>query len=145
MAGGGARDWRISVFTKSSPKPASSSSIGLAWNVRFRSVRAGMDAGDAIAAAQSHQEATHPATHTDPNIRPHARWTRRSVWCRDSFGNTLIEHLPRGFFSVSADMITGDQIIHRRSVSGAVRASISIPGLILPGCNGERCSSTVGC
>ena len=55
------------------------------------------------------------------------------------FGGALIEHLPRGFFSVSTDMITGDQIIHRRgSLALAVRASISIPGLIPPVQHGER-------
>jgi NTE family protein len=51
----------------------------------------------------------------------------------------LIEHLPHDFFSVSADMITGDQIIHRRGpLSFAVRASISIPGLMPPVMQGEQ-------
>lgn len=55
------------------------------------------------------------------------------------FGDTLIEHLPKEFFSVSADMITGDQIVHRRGlVSAAVRGSISIPGLLPPVHSGER-------
>jgi NTE family protein len=55
------------------------------------------------------------------------------------FGSTLIEHLPKGFYSVSADMITGGQIIHRRGpLSVAVRASISIPGLIPPLQHGDQ-------
>jgi NTE family protein len=53
--------------------------------------------------------------------------------------NTLIEHLPRGFFSVSTDLITGDSIIHRRGLLWvAVRASISIPGLLPPVQHGEQ-------
>lgn len=55
------------------------------------------------------------------------------------YGDTLIEHLPFGFFSVSADMISGNQIIHRRGpLSVAVRASMSIPGLLPPVRDGDR-------
>ena len=51
----------------------------------------------------------------------------------------LIEHLPNGFFCVSADMITGDQIVHRRGPLGvAVRASMSIPGLMPPVQHGRQ-------
>lgn len=54
-------------------------------------------------------------------------------------GTTLIEHLPKGFFSVSADMITGNQIVDRRGrLSVAVRASLSIPGLMPPVQHGEQ-------
>lgn len=55
------------------------------------------------------------------------------------YGTVLIEHLPREFFSVSADMITGDQILHRRGrLSLAVRASMSIPGLMPPVHSGSQ-------
>ncbi|KLO32382.1 esterase [Mycobacterium haemophilum] len=48
-------------------------------------------------------------------------------------GGTLIEHLPREFFCVSADLTTGDQVIHRRGpMSVGVRASIAIPGILPP-------------
>lgn len=54
-------------------------------------------------------------------------------------GATLIEHLSKEFFSVSADMITGDQIVHRRGpLSVAVRASMSVPGLLPPVQYGEQ-------
>ena len=58
----------------------------------------------------------------------------------DTYGaGMLIEHLPKEFFCVSADMISGDQIIHRRGpLSLAVRASVSIPGLLPPVQQGER-------
>ncbi len=59
---------------------------------RFRSVRAGMDARDAIAAARVHSEATRSAT-TRPNITP-SRGGRVDRLVRG--GSTLIEHLPRG-------------------------------------------------
>lgn len=67
------------------------------------------------------------------------RGGRISRMLNDFFGDTLIEHLPKEFFSVSADMITGDQIVHRRGLlSAAVRGSISIPGLLPPMRYGER-------
>lgn len=99
----------------------------------------GMDAGDAIAAAREFIAGSDPLDDYTIPISALTRGGRVDRLVQGFFGNTLIEHLPRGFFSVSADMITGDQIIHRRgSVSGAVRASISIPGLIPPVHNGEQ-------
>ncbi len=99
----------------------------------------GMDAGDAIAAAREFIAGSDPLGDYTIPISALTRGGRVDRLVQGFFGNTLIEHLPRGFFSVSADMITGDQIIHRRgSVSGAVRASISIPGLIPPVHNGEQ-------
>ena len=56
----------------------------------------------------------------------------------DVVGDTLIEELPKGFFSISADLITGKEIVHRRgSLWRTVRASMSIPGL-LPVKDGDR-------
>ncbi|QUR68738.1 patatin-like phospholipase family protein [Mycobacterium spongiae] len=54
-------------------------------------------------------------------------------------GNSLIEHLEKEFFCISADLISGDQVIHRRGrVADAVRASISIPGLLPPVQRGDQ-------
>lgn len=58
---------------------------------------------------------------------------------RRFYGSRLIEEIPKGFFSVSADLITGEQVVHRRgSLWRAVRASVSIPGLLPPIRDGER-------
>ena len=75
----------------------------------------------------------------DPRDSP-TRGRRVDRLIEGFFGSTtLIEHLPRGFFSVSTDLITGDQIIHRRGLLWvAVRASISIPGLLPPVQHGEQ-------
>ncbi|SON63582.1 putative NTE family protein [Mycobacterium simulans] len=99
----------------------------------------GMDAADAIAAAREFMAYSDPlGDYTVPAIAL-TRGGRVNRLIEEFFGSTLIEHLPKGFFSVSADMITGDQIIHRRGpVSIAVRASISIPGLIPPVQHGEK-------
>lgn len=68
--------------------------------------------------------------------------TRGGRWDRliEKFAaGTLIEHLSREFFCVSADIISGRQIVHRRGrLSVAVRASISIPGLLPPVADGEH-------
>jgi NTE family protein len=94
-------------------------------------------------------EATDAARNSIGNVSPLGDYTLPAIALtrgaridrivKDIFGDALIEHLPRGFFSVSTDMITGDQIVHRRgSLSLAVRASISIPGLLPPVQHGER-------
>nr|VTP02611.1 NTE family protein RssA [Mycobacterium riyadhense] len=99
----------------------------------------GMDASDAIAAAREFMAYSDPlGDYTIPAVAL-TRGGRVNRLIEQFFGSTLIEHLPKGFFSVSADMITGDQIVHRRGpVSLAVRASISIPGLIPPVQHGEQ-------
>ncbi|WP_204803306.1 patatin-like phospholipase family protein [Mycobacterium riyadhense] len=99
----------------------------------------GMDASDAIAAAREFMAYSDPlGDYTIPAVAL-TRGGRVNRLIEQFFGSTLIEHLPKGFFSVSADMITGDQIVHRRGpVWLAVRASISIPGLIPPVQHGEQ-------
>ncbi|SOJ54753.1 putative NTE family protein [Mycobacterium simulans] len=99
----------------------------------------GMDATDAIDAAREFMAYSDPlGDYTIPAVAL-TRGGRVNRLIEQFFGSTLIEHLPKGFFSVSADMITGDQIVHRRGpVSLAVRASISIPGLIPPVQHGEQ-------
>jgi NTE family protein len=94
----------------------------------------GLDARDATAAARKYMEKTRPVSdYTIPAIAL-TRGRRVDRLIEGFFGSTtLIEHLPREFFSVSTDLITGDQIIHRRGLLWvAVRASISIPGLLPP-------------
>ncbi len=55
------------------------------------------------------------------------------------YGDRLIEHLPKGFFALSADLISGREVVHRRgSLWRAVRASLSIPGVLTPVVDGER-------
>ena len=104
----------------------------------------GMDAQDAIAAAREIAQSNPLRDYTIPAVAL-MRGGRVDYLVERFIGNTLIEHLPREFFCVSADMITGDQIIHRRGpLSVAVRASLSIPGLMPPVQHGERSSSTVG-
>lgn len=116
---------------------------------RFGGTSAGAIAAAAFAQGMTADEATDAAyrfvgkssplgDYTLPAIAL-TRGTRIEGLLEDFFGGSLIENLPKGFFSVSADMITGEQIIHRRgSLTLAVRASISIPGLIPPVQHGER-------
>lgn len=93
----------------------------------------GMDPPEAIAAARRYIAQTSPlGDYTLPAVAL-TRGGRIDRIVGEFFGDKLIEHLPKGFFSVSADMITAQQIVHRRGLLGlAVRASISIPGLIPP-------------
>jgi NTE family protein len=99
----------------------------------------GMDAQEAIAAARKYLGQGNPlGDYTIPAVA-FTRGARIDSLLESFVGNTLIEHLPHEFFSVSADMITGDQIVHRRGpLSLAVRASISIPGLMPPVVHGEQ-------
>jgi NTE family protein len=100
----------------------------------------GLDAQDCTAAARKYMEKTKPVSdYTIPAIAL-TRGRRVDRLVEGFFGSTtLIEHLPRGFFSVSTDLITGDSIIHRRGLLWvAVRASISIPGLLPPVQRGEQ-------
>ena len=99
----------------------------------------GMSAEEAIAAAREYIAKENPlGDYTLPAVA-FTRGGRIDRLVERFFGKTLIEHLPKGFYSVSADMISGGQIIHRRgALSVAVRASISIPGLIPPLQQGDR-------
>ncbi|OBF05404.1 esterase [Mycobacterium sp. ACS4054] len=100
----------------------------------------GLDARDCTAAARKYVAETRPVSdYTIPAIAL-TRGRRVDRLIEGFFGGTtLIERLPREFFSVSTDIITGDQIIHRRGLLWvAVRASISIPGLLPPVQHGER-------
>ena len=100
----------------------------------------GLDARDCTAAARKYVAETRPVSdYTIPAIAL-TRGRRVDRLIEGFFGSsTLIEHLPREFFSVSTDIITGDQVIHRRGLLWvAVRASISIPGLLPPVPHGKR-------
>jgi NTE family protein len=116
---------------------------------RFGGTSAGAIAAAAFAMGLGAVEATDAARNSIGSVSPLGDYTLPAIALtrgaridrivKDIFGGALIEHLPRGFFSVSTDMITGDQIVHRRgSLSLAVRASISIPGLLPPVQHGER-------
>ncbi|SOJ56665.1 putative NTE family protein [Mycobacterium simulans] len=99
----------------------------------------GLDPLEATAAARKYMAYTSPlGDYTLPAVAL-TRGGRVSRLVGEFFGSKLIEHAPKGFFSISTDMITGEQIIHRRGpLALAVRASISIPGLIPPVQVGDR-------
>ena len=99
----------------------------------------GMDAPEGIATARRYLAHSNVlGDYTVPAVA-FIRGARVDRLVEVIFGGTLIEHLPREFFSISADLVTGDQVIHRRGpLSLAVRASISIPGLIPPVRQGEQ-------
>jgi NTE family protein len=98
----------------------------------------GMDAQEAITAAREIALSNPLGDYTIPAVAL-MRGGRVDYLVQKFVGDTLIEHLPKGFFSVSADIITGDQIVHRRgSLSVAVRASIAIPGLMPPVQHGQQ-------
>lgn len=55
------------------------------------------------------------------------------------FGDVALEELPRAAFTVSADLITSELVVHRRGqASQAVGASMAIPGLAPPQRQGGR-------
>ncbi|OSC41673.1 patatin-like phospholipase family protein [Mycobacterium decipiens] len=99
----------------------------------------GMDAQDAITIGREFIAQNNPlGDYTIPAVAL-TRGRRVELLAERICGETLIEHLPKAFFCVSADMITGDQIIHRRGPLGtAVRASISIPGILPPVQRGDE-------
>jgi NTE family protein len=56
-----------------------------------------------------------------------------------TFGSSTIEELPRGFFCVSCDLLSGDLIVHRHGrLLEAVGASMSLPGVFAPLARGGR-------
>jgi predicted acylesterase/phospholipase RssA/CRP-like cAMP-binding protein len=56
-----------------------------------------------------------------------------------TFGSLRIEDLPQPFLCVSADLATGELVVHREgSVAVAVGASMSIPGIAPPVRHGDR-------
>lgn len=116
---------------------------------RFGGTSAGAIAAAAFALGMNSQDATTAAREFIAQDNPLGDYTIPAValtrggrldrLAEKFFGETLIEHLPKGFFCVSADMITGDEIVHRSGpLTVAVRASISIPGLLPPVQRGEQ-------
>jgi predicted acylesterase/phospholipase RssA len=56
------------------------------------------------------------------------------------FGTTLMESLPTDVFTVSADLVSGELVVHRDGlVREAVGASMAVPGLIPPLVKDGRC------
>lgn len=67
------------------------------------------------------------------------RGTKLLDGLRKQFGETLIEDLPREFFSVSSDIRAAELVVHRRGpLVDAVYASMCIPGLLPPARIGGR-------
>ncbi|MGE0739796.1 MAG: patatin-like phospholipase family protein [Hyphomonadaceae bacterium] len=58
---------------------------------------------------------------------------------REHFGETLIEDLEVPFFAVSTDLVAGDIRVHRGGLlRKALRASISLPGILPPVVDGDH-------
>ena len=58
---------------------------------------------------------------------------------QENFGETLIEDLAIPFFAVSTDLVAGDIRVHRGGLlRKALRASISLPGILPPVVDGEH-------
>jgi len=56
----------------------------------------------------------------------------------ERLGSVAIEDLPRRFFCVSASLNRAEEIVHERGpLWPAVRASVSLPGIFPPVCDGE--------
>jgi predicted acylesterase/phospholipase RssA len=61
------------------------------------------------------------------------RGRRGESMLRRVFGDALIEELPRPLFTISADLVEGEMVVHREgSLVDAVATSMSIPGLAPP-------------
>jgi NTE family protein len=57
----------------------------------------------------------------------------------ENFGETLIEDLTTPFFTVSTNLVAGDIHVHRAGLlRQALRASISLPGILPPVVNGDH-------
>jgi NTE family protein len=55
------------------------------------------------------------------------------------FGDTLIEDMPTPFFCVSSELVGGRPVVHREGLlRKALRASVSLPGILPPVVVGER-------
>ena len=116
---------------------------------RFGGASAGAIAAAGFAMGMSPDEALEQARRLFTHGNPLADYTIPAVALikgqrierlkKEIVGDSLIEELPKGFFSISADLITGKEIVHRRgSLWLAVRASLSIPGLLPPVKDGDR-------
>jgi NTE family protein len=68
-----------------------------------------------------------------------SRGERLTAMLRRTFGDTLIETLPRSFFCASADLRSGELVVHRTGALAAqVGASMRTPILAPPEVRGER-------
>jgi NTE family protein len=67
------------------------------------------------------------------------RARRAESMLRRVFGDVAVEELPRPLFTVSADLLSGQMVVHRDgSVVEAVGASMAIPGLAPPVSHGAQ-------
>lgn len=65
--------------------------------------------------------------------------TRFMAAIREFCGDGLIEELPLPFLAVACDFVTGREVwLRKGSLLEAIRASVAIPGLVVPGRVGER-------
>lgn len=67
------------------------------------------------------------------------RGYRAAAMLERIFGEVALEELPCAAFTVSADLITSELVVHRRGrAADAVAASMAIPGLVPPQRHGRR-------
>lgn len=67
------------------------------------------------------------------------RGQRAAAMLERIFGGVALEELPCAAFTVSADLITSELVVHRRGrAADAVAASMAIPGLVPPQRHGRR-------
>jgi NTE family protein len=136
LAGGGARSFaHIGVIEELVAAGVridrvSGTSVGAFIAALFAS---GLDV-DAID-ARCYEEFVRRTPHGDYTIPRVAlsRGERGRAMMRRTFGDTLIEQLPREFVCVSTDLLSRERVVHARgSLRDAVSASISLPGLFPP-------------
>ena len=86
-------------------------------------------------------EVTQRAPFSDYTVPRHAliRARRAESMLRRLFGETELEELPRSLFTVSADLLSGEMVVHREGrLVEAIGASMAIPGLAPPVSHGSH-------
>jgi NTE family protein len=81
------------------------------------------------------------APFSDYTVPRHAliRARRAESMLRRLFGESTLEALPRSLFTVSADLLSGEMVVHREGgVVEAVGASMAIPGVAPPVAHGAH-------
>lgn len=67
------------------------------------------------------------------------RGDRAKAMLRRVFGDQQAETLPRSWFAITADLVAGEPVVHRRGpLHRVVGASMALPGLAPPQWNGRR-------
>lgn len=136
LAGGGARGLaHLGVYAELTAAGIPIDRVGgaSAGAITGGMIATGFDPDDAIEAARRHMVDARPLTNYTLPAVSLLRGDKLEKIGREFYGNRLIEQLPKEFFAVSSDLISGRQVVHRRGdLWTAIRASIAIPGLMRP-------------